>query len=74
MTVINVAESVCVMGNAIEAAKNAYFSKRKKINVSSLKRITVFVFLKQGPCQFIGWRIIYSRFLSTPRQYWVWRK
>ncbi|HEY3591211.1 MAG TPA: transcriptional regulator, partial [Buttiauxella sp.] len=48
MTVINVAESVCVMGNAIEAAKNAYFSKRKKNQRIELKTYNSICFLKTG--------------------------
>jgi len=48
MTPINVAESVCVVGHAIETSENAYFSKRKKHQRIELKTYDSICFLKEG--------------------------
>lgn len=48
MTVVNVSESVCVVGNAIEASENSYSSKRKKNQRIELKTYNSICFLKTG--------------------------
>lgn len=48
MTRLNVAESVSVVGHAIETSENAYFSKRKKNQRIDLKTYNNICFLKTG--------------------------